>query len=95
MGVFDTLIKFGAIFWVVQILDFKKNLSGLRGTVRGPGGCRYRPASVHRVLSPKGPKIVKIQALPPFFQFSSEIENFKRATHQGPIFCVENSEGQD
>ena len=33
--------------------------------------------------NPKGPKIEKIQDL----EISSEIENFKRATHQTPIFC--------
>ena len=34
---------------------------------------------------PEGPKIEKIQDLPPDLKISSEIENFKRATHQGPI----------
>ena len=35
---------------------------------------------------PKGPKIEKIKDLPPRLKSSSEIENFKRATHLGPIF---------
>ena len=35
--------------------------------------------------SPKGPNLEKFQDL----KFSSEIENFKRATHQTPIFCGE------
>ena len=40
--------------------------------------------------NPKGPKIEKIQDRPPGLKFSIEIdENFKRATHQGPIFCGE------
>ena len=41
---------------------------------------------------PKGPKIEKFQDRPPGLQFSIEIEFFKRATHQTPIF-VGNSEG--
>ena len=43
---------------------------------------------------PKGPKIEKIQDRPPGLKFSSEIENFKRASHQTPIF-VGNSRGRD
>ena len=39
---------------------------------------------------PKGPKIEKLQDLPPGFKMSSENDNFKRATHQGLHF-----EGQD
>ena len=35
---------------------------------------------------PKGPKIEKIQDRPPGLKFSIEIEIFKRATHQTPIF---------
>ena len=35
---------------------------------------------------PKGPKIEKIQDRPPGLKFSIEIENFKRATQQTPIF---------
>ena len=46
------------------------------------------------VTHPKGPKIEKIQDRPPGLNFSSEIENFKRATCQTLIF-VGNSEGQD
>ena len=43
-----------------------------------------------RVLQlPKGPKIEKIQDRPPGLKFSIEIEVFKRATHQTPIFCGE------
>ena len=42
--------------------------------------------------SPKGPKIEKIQDRPPGLKFSIEIEIFKRATRQTPIF-VGNSEG--
>ena len=38
---------------------------------------------------PKGPKIEKIQDRRPGLKFSSEIENFKRATQQTPIFCGE------
>ena len=38
---------------------------------------------------PKGPKIEKIQDRPPGLKFSIEIENFKRATQQTPIFCGE------
>ena len=41
---------------------------------------------------PKGPKIEKIKDRPPGLKFSIEIEIFKRATHQTPIF-VGNSEG--
>ena len=47
----------------------------------------------------KGPKIGKTQDRPPGLQFSSEIENFKRATRQTLIFFFGggggNSEGQD
>ena len=43
-------------------------------------------------MSPKGPKIEKFQDCPPGLKFSIEIEIFKRATHQTPIF-VGNSEG--
>ena len=52
---------------------------------------------------PEGPSLEKIQDRPPGLNFqarlkrmtfSSEIENFKRATHQTPIF-VGNSQGQD
>ena len=46
------------------------------------------------IQSPKGPKIEKIQDRPPGLKVSSKIENFKRATHQTPIF-VGNSEGRD
>ena len=35
---------------------------------------------------PKGPKIEKIQDRPPGLKFSIEIEKFKRATQQTPIF---------
>ena len=35
---------------------------------------------------PKGPNLEKIQAS---LNFSSELEIFKRATHQTPIFCGE------
>ena len=38
---------------------------------------------------PKGPKIEKIQDRPPGLKFSSEIETFKRVTHQTPIFVGE------
>ena len=38
---------------------------------------------------PKGPKIEQIQDHPPGLKFSSEIEMFKRATHQTPYFCGE------
>ena len=38
---------------------------------------------------PKGPKIEKIQDRPPGLKISIEIENFKRATQQTPIFCGE------
>ena len=48
---------------------------------------------------PKGPKIEKVQGRPPGLKFSSEIENFKRAAHQTPLFFLGggggNSEGQD
>ena len=37
---------------------------------------------------PKGPKIEKIQDRAPGLKFSIEIENFKRATQQTPIFCA-------
>ena len=47
-----------------------------------------------RAPFPKGPKIEKIQDCPPGLKISSEIENFKRAARQTPIF-VGNSEGQD
>ena len=47
---------------------------------------------VLRECDPKGPKIEKIQDRPPGLKFSIEIENFKRATQQTPIF-VGNSEG--
>ena len=47
------------------------------------------------VLVPKGPKIQKIQDLPPGLEISSEIDNFKRATHQGLKFSVGNSQGRD
>ena len=40
---------------------------------------------------PKGPKIEKIQDRPSGLKISSEIENFKRAAHETPIF-VGNSE---
>ena len=43
---------------------------------------------------PKGPKLEKIQDLPPGLKISSEIEIFKRATPQGPTFCG-NAEGRD
>ena len=36
--------------------------------------------------NPKGPKIETIQDRPPGLNFSNEIENFKRATHQTPYF---------
>ena len=42
----------------------------------------------------KGPKIEKNQDRPPGLKFSIEIETFKRATQQTPIF-VGNSEGRD
>ena len=38
---------------------------------------------------PRGPKIEKIQDRPPGLKILIEIENFKRAAHQTPIF-VEN-----
>ena len=41
---------------------------------------------------PKGPKIEKIQDRPPGLKFSIEIEIFRRAARQTPIF-VGNSEG--
>ena len=43
-------------------------------------------------ISLRGPKIEKIQDRPPGLKFPIEIEIFKRATHQTPIF-VGNSEG--
>ena len=36
--------------------------------------------------APNGPKIEKNQDRPPGLKFSSEIEDFKRATHQTPKF---------
>ena len=54
---------------------------------RGTARCRE---SI--IPNPKGPKIEKIQDRPPGLKFSIEIENFKRATQQTPIF-VGNSEG--
>ena len=41
------------------------------------------------LVIPKGPKIEKFQDRPPGLKFSSEIENFKQAAHQTPIFGVE------
>ena len=43
---------------------------------------------------PNGPKIEEIRDRPLGLKLSSELENFKRATRQTPIF-VENSEGRD
>ena len=40
-------------------------------------------------------RLNKNQDRPTGLKFSSEIENFKRATHQTPIFFAGNSEGQD
>ena len=48
------------------------------------------PENQLRIIAyPKGPKIEKFQDRPPGLKFSSEIENFKRAAHQTPIFCGE------
>ena len=44
---------------------------------------------IAQLAFPKGPKIEKIQDRPPGLKFSSEIEIFKRATRQTPIFCGE------
>ena len=45
---------------------------------------KYRAIwGIAAILSPKGPKIETIQDLE---KFSSEIEHFKRAAHQTPIF---------
>ena len=41
------------------------------------------------LISPKGPKIEKIQDRPPGLKFSSEIESIKQAAHQTPIFYGE------
>ena len=71
------------------ILYFFRNffrISGLGGFL-----C---PVRARRNRNPKGPKIEKIQDRPPGLKFSIEIEIFKRATQQTPIF-VGNSEGQD
>ena len=38
---------------------------------------------------PKGPKIEQIQDLSPGLKFLNEIEIFKQATNQGPLFCGE------
>ena len=43
---------------------------------------------------PKGPKIEKIQDRPPGLKFSIEIEIFKRATRQPPIFVGKSEEFQ-
>ena len=56
--------------------------------VRAIHANRLKPA-IRNSQFPKGPKIEKIQDRPPGLNFSIEIENFKRATHQTPIFCGE------
>ena len=56
----------------------------------GPAG--GVPVAPPESLYPKGPKIEKIQDRPPGLKFSIEIEIFKRAARQTPIF-VGNSEG--
>ena len=43
------------------------------------------------ILSLRAQRLKKFKIL----KFSSEIENFKRATHQTPTFFVGNSEGRD
>ena len=53
---------------------------------------RFRAAFNQKIVFPKGPKIEKIQDRPPGLKFSIEIEIFKRAACQTPIF-VGNSEG--
>ena len=52
---------------------------------------RHKAAPEYCWLSPKGPKIEKFQDRPPGLKFSIEIENFKRATQQTPVFFVGNS----
>ena len=68
----------------VSEIDFKKLLrphwQRLKKS-RPPSGIEH----VKREPNPKGPKIEKFKIL----KFSSEIENFKRATRQTPIFCGE------
>ena len=49
-------------------------------------------ASFDRSL--RAQRLKKIQDLPPGFKFSSEIENFKRATYQD-LYFVGNSEDRD
>ena len=64
-----------------------------RGTSIAPCRLLYLKKWQHKAMrfqsAPKGPKIEKIQDRPPGLKFSIEIENFKRATRQTPIFCGE------
>ena len=59
---------------------------GFVGMGRG-GVCKGK-----RISLPKDPNLEKIFKI---LKLSSEIENFKRATHQTPIFFVGNPGGQD
>ena len=75
---------------LVGFWGMSSHLSGL--------SCRMAQVFAYAGLSnapdPEGPNLEKIQDHPPGLKFSSEIEDFKRATHQTPIF-VGNSEGRD
>ena len=89
-------VSFGAGNPVDVHADIPADVRGqkLRSSPPNPGKkqeirCGYPWPEGADVRAPKGPKIEKFQDLRPGLKFSSEIENFKRATHQTPIFCGE------
>ena len=56
----------------------------------GPEGPKTeKPNRGHKDWLPEGPGIEKIRSRPSGLKFSIEIEIFKRATRQTPIFCGE------
>ena len=71
-------------FWTVSIYILEAEL--VLGVLCRKGGTTKKGCAV-----PKGPNLEKFKIL----KISSELEIFKRATHQTPYFLVGNSGGQD
>ena len=74
---------------VAQSRGKSRKIGENRGSFPMERGSRRKGALRDLPAIPKGPKIEKIQERPPGLKSSSEIENFKRATQQTPIFCGE------
>ena len=90
MGYRTIIARYVAKWGIAQMCLCKTKYQG--GVSHHFGGVlaslkKYRAIwDIAAIVSPKGPKIEKIQDRPPGLKFSIEIENFKRATHQTPIF---------